>query len=49
MKVGFLSMTVEIALLFIVVGACVGALSGLLGIGGGLVFGPDLFRRFYST
>jgi uncharacterized protein len=40
MKVGFLSMTVEIALLFIVVGACVGGLSGLLGIGGGLVLVP---------
>lgn len=37
-------MTVEIALLFILVGACVGVLSGLLGIGGGLVLVP-----FFST
>lgn len=37
-------MTVEIALLFIVVGACVGVLSGLLGIGGGLILVP-----FFST
>ena len=37
-------MTVEIAWLFIAVGVCVGVLSGLLGIGGGLVLVP-----FFST
>lgn len=37
-------MTVEIGLLFVMVGACVGVLSGLLGIGGGLVLVP-----FFST
>lgn len=33
-------MTIEIISLFLVVGACVGVLSGLLGIGGGLVLVP---------
>lgn len=33
-------MTVEIVSLFVLVGACVGMLSGLLGIGGGLVLVP---------
>lgn len=41
-------MTVGIVLLFVLVGACVGVLSGLLGIGGGLMLVPFFSAMFVA-